>query len=270
MSESGGPHPVNDQIAASLAGVRQKFIILSGKGGVGKTALSVNLSVVLADSGKKVALLDVDFHGPNIPRLLHLTGRLPQINNRRIIPLSFSENLSVVSPAFMLAGRDSPIIWRGPMKASAIRQFLTQVRWGELDYLVVDSPPGTGDEPLTVAQLVPPPIKALLVTTPQEVATDDVRKAAAFCRRVELPIIGVIENMSGMACPHCGREVALYKKGGGKLAAADLGLHFLGAIPFDPAMVVASDKGVPFVREFADAPAAQAIMDIASRLPVPG
>ncbi len=258
---------LKQQVEASLAGVRQKLVILSGKGGVGKTSLAVNLSVALADSGAKVCLLDTDLHGPNVVRLLHMQGRVPEVSNNRIRPIAFSPDLGVVSPAFMHAVQDTPVIWRGPMKSVAIHRLLVDVQWGKLDYLVVDSPPGTGDEPLTVAQMLAPPAAAILVTTPQEVAVDDVRKAAGFCRRVGLPVAGMIENMSGMVCPHCGGQVNLYKRGGGRIAAADLGIPFLGEIPFDPGMVVVSDKGVPFVREFSDTPAGAAIREIAGRLP---
>jgi Mrp family chromosome partitioning ATPase len=195
--------------------------------------------------------------------MLHLQERKPDIGNNLILPLPYSGNLSVVSPSFMLPSEDTPIIWRGPMKASAIRQFFTSVKWGELDYLIVDSPPGTGDEPLSVAQLMPQPAHAILVTTPQEVAIDDARRATAFCRRASLPIAGMVENMSGMACPHCGKPIDIYKRGGGRKAAAELGLNFLGEVPFDPRMVVASDKGVPFVSEFPESIAAKSISDIA-------
>jgi Mrp family chromosome partitioning ATPase len=261
------PDDLRKQVELHLRDVAVKLLVLSGKGGVGKTSLAVNLSVALADSRQSVCILDIDMHGPNVLRLLHLQGRMPEITKGRIRPVHFCENVSVVSPSFMVADRDTPLIWRGPMKAAAISQFFLNVEWGKLDYLVIDCPPGTGDEPLTAAQIIAPPCSAVLVTTPQEVALDDVRKAAAFCRRLGLPIAGIIENMSGMSCPHCGGRIDLYKRGGGKTTAAELGLTFLGEIPFDPGMVVASDKGVPFVREFANTPAGQAIAQIASRLP---
>jgi Mrp family chromosome partitioning ATPase len=267
MPDNTGLQKLKEQVALNLGDVNQKLIILSGKGGVGKTSLAVNLSTALADSGRKICLFDTDIHGPNVLRLLGLQERMPEISNERIIPLPFSENLSVVSPAFMLPAKDTPLIWRGPMKAAAIRQFFLGVEWGKLDCLIIDSPPGTGDEPLSVAQMIPPPAAAVLVTTPQEIALDDVRKAISFCQQVHLEIVGVIENMSGMSCPHCGEQINIYKRGGGKKTAAELGLLFLGEIPFDPALVVASDKGVPFVREFADTPAAQAIKEIAAKLP---
>jgi Mrp family chromosome partitioning ATPase len=269
MPKGGAFQQAREIVKASLAGVRQKLIVLSGKGGVGKTAMSVNIAATLASRGHGVCLLDTDIHGPNVLRLLNLQGRMPEVREGRISPLPFSDNLSVVSSAFMLASEDSPLIWRGPLKVAAIQQFLANVDWGEIDYLIVDSPPGTGDEPLTVAQLVPPPVSAILVTTPQLVATDDVRKAAGFCSRVGLSIAGIIENMSGMSCPHCGKQIDLYKRGGARVTAADLGIPFLGEVAFDPAMVVTSDKGVPFVLEFPEAPAAVSIAEIASQLPVP-
>jgi ATP-binding protein involved in chromosome partitioning len=267
MPRGGSFQQARELVEANLSSVSQKLVVLSGKGGVGKTAMSVNISVSLADRGCKVCLLDTDIHGPNVLRLLNLQGRMPEVRDNRIVPLPFSETLSVVSSAFMLTSEDSPLIWRGPLKVAAIQQFLTNVEWGGVDYLVVDSPPGTGDEPLTVAQLLPPPAAAVLVTTPQQVATDDVRKAVGFCNRVGLPIAGMVENMSGMSCPHCGGQIDLYKRGGGRLAAAELGVPFLGEVPFDPAMVIASDKGVPFVREFPDSPAARAIAGIVAQLP---
>ena len=269
MPRGGAYQQARELVEANLSSVMQKLIVLSGKGGVGKTAMSVNMAVTLADSGHKVCILDTDIHGPNVLRLLNLQGRMPDVKGNRIIPLPFSDNLSVVSSAFMLASEDSPLIWRGPLKVAAIQQFLANVEWGELDYLVVDSPPGTGDEPLTVAQLVPQPVSAVLVTTPQLVAIDDVRKAVGFCNRVNLPIAGIIENMSGMSCPHCGGQIDLYKRGGARTAAAEAGVPFLGEVPFDPGMVVTSDKGVPFVREFPDSPSAIVVKEVVSQLPTP-
>lgn len=267
MPVSDSLQKIREQVAASLSCVNRKLLVLSGKGGVGKTSLAVNLSLALSGPDRTACLLDTDIHGPNVLRLLGLQERMPEITSGRIRPLPFSENLSVVSPAFMMPAKDTPLIWRGPMKTAAIRQLFLGVEWGKLDFLVIDSPPGTGDEPLTVAQIIPPPAAAILVTTPQEIALDDVRKAVAFCRRVDLKIAGIIENMSGMACPHCGGQINIYKRGGGKTAASELGITFLGEIPFDPAIVIASDKGVPFVNEFADTPATRAIKDIASKLP---
>ncbi len=269
MPRNGAFQQARELVKNNLSSVRQKLIVLSGKGGVGKTAMSVNIAVSLAGQGFRVCLLDTDIHGPNVLRLLNLQGRMPDVKENRIVPLPFSDNLSVVSSAFMLASEDSPLIWRGPLKVAAIRQFLANVVWGEIDYLIVDSPPGTGDEPLTVAQLVPPPVSAVLVTTPQLVATDDVRKAAGFCNRVGLPVAGIIENMSGMSCPHCGGQIDLYKRGGARVAAAEVGMPFLGEVAFDPRMVVTSDKGTPFITEFPDAPAAIAVKEIVAKLPVP-
>jgi Mrp family chromosome partitioning ATPase len=269
MPKGSAFQQARELVEANLSGVNQKLIVLSGKGGVGKTALSVNIAVTLADTGRRVCLLDTDIHGPNVLRLLNLQGRMPDVKGARIVPLPFSDRLSVVSAAFMLASEDSPMIWRGPLKVAAIQQFLANVEWGEIDYLIIDSPPGTGDEPLTVAQLVPPPASAVLVTTPQLVAIDDVRKAVGFCKRVGLAIAGIIENMSGMSCPHCGGQIELYKRGGARVAAAETAIPFLGEVAFDPGMVITSDKGVPFVREFPDSPSAAAIKQIVNQLPVP-
>ena len=267
MSENNPIDRIRNQTGKSLSNVGQRIIILSGKGGVGKTSLSVNLAASFADKGKKACILDIDIHGPNVLRLLHLQQQTPEIIENRIVPLPYSDNLSVVSHASIGSYGDEPAIWRGPIKSSVIRQLITNVEWGNLDCLIIDAPPGTGDETLTIAQLVPPPISALLVTTPQDVAIDDVKKAAAFCNKVGLPIVGIVENMSGMICPQCSHHIDLYKKGGGKIAAAELGISFLGEIPFDPQMVVSSDKGVPFVLEFGNSPAAMKIKELVSKLP---
>lgn len=269
MPESVNFSKLKEKVAANLVDVRQKVLVISGKGGVGKTSMSVNLSVALADAGRKICLLDTDIHGPNVPRLLHLQDRMPEFEGNRIYPVPFGENMGVVSPAFMQGMPGTPFIWRGPMKAAVIRQLLLDVVWGNLDFLVIDSPPGTGDEPLTVAQMIPPPVSALLVVTPQEVAIDDLRRAAAFCQRLEIPIAGLLENMSGMLCPHCGEQINLYKKGSGKSLSAELGIPFLGEVPFDPDMVIASDKGVPYVREFAEKPASRVILNVAAELSSP-
>lgn len=249
----------------ALSNIRNKFLVMSGKGGVGKTSTSVNLATALARKGYKVGLLDVDLHGPDIPKMLGLEGTMEISQNRKLLPKQFSENLCAVSIESLLPDRDEAVIWRGPVKFNAIRQFIEEVEWGELDYLIVDAPPGTGDEPLTIAQLIKD-AKAIIVTTPQEVALADVRKSISFCRRVKLEIFGLVENMSGFTCPHCGEAVDILGNGGGEKTAADAGILFLGKVPFDPRMVACSDSGVSFQDRHNDAEAANAFIKIAEKV----
>ncbi len=230
-------------VEESLGKIKNKILVMSGKGGVGKTSTTVNLGIALARKGYKVGIMDVDLHGPDVPRMLGLKGMLDLSENRKLRPMAYSENLSAVSIESLSPGKDEAIIWRGPIKYSAIRQFIGDVDWGALDYLLIDSPPGTGDEPLTVAQTIKD-AKALIVTTPQEVALADVRKSINFCKTVKMDIYGLVENMSGFACPHCGEMVDLFGSGGGQRTAEAAGLRFLGKIPFDPKMVACGDAGV--------------------------
>ena len=192
------------------------ILVLSGKGGVGKSTVSVNLAYALASHGKKVGLLDLDFHGPNIPKMLGIEDQRPTVLANTIEPVHVTGNLAVMSMAFLLPDTSTPVVWRGPMKMGAIRQFLSEVNWGALDYLVVDLPPGTGDEALTIAQLAPNVRGAVIVTTPQDVAVMDAIKAAKFIERLDLPVLGVIENMSGMVCPHCGGDDRPVRQGAGR------------------------------------------------------
>jgi len=237
----------DEKIKKRLAMIRHKVLVLSGKGGVGKSTVAVNLAVALAAAGKKVGLLDIDIHGPSVPKLLGVEGFPLHGTEEALHPLEIGDNLRVMSIGFLLKDSDDAVIWRGPMKFNAIKQFLGDVEWGELDYLVVDSPPGTGDEPLTIAQLVGNADGAVIVTTPQDVAVIDVRKCISFCRQLSLPVIGVIENMSGFRCPHCGKTTEIFKSGGGKKMAEDMGVPFLGSIPIEPSIVSSSDEGKPHV-----------------------
>jgi ATP-binding protein involved in chromosome partitioning len=227
--------------------VKHVIMVLSGKGGVGKSTVSVNLAYALSSHGKKVGLLDLDMHGPNIPKMLGIEDHKLAMMGDRIEPVHVTGMLSVISMAFLLPDTSTPIIWRGPMKMAAIQQFLGEVNWGSLDYLVVDLPPGTGDEALTIAQLAPNVRGAVIVTTPQDVATLDARKSAKFIEKLGLPVIGIVENMSGMLCPHCGVEIDLFGKGGGKKLADELKVPFLGSIPLDIEMRKAGDEGRPFI-----------------------
>jgi len=251
------PQPANskpdpDEMAKqSLTKIKNKFIVMSGKGGVGKTSVSVNLAIALSKKGLKVGLMDVDIHGPDIPRMLGLKGMLDIGENQKIQPMMFSENLAAVSMEALMTNKDDAVIWRGPMKHGAIRQFIGDVDWGNLDYLIIDSPPGTGDEPLTVAQLIKD-AQAIIVTTPQEVALADVRKSINFCKTLKMNVFGLIENMSGFTCPHCGKVSDIFGAGGGEKTACSNSLNFLAKVPFDPNMVKCGDAGVSYQNSFPD------------------
>jgi len=257
------------QLRSTMERIGKKLLVLSGKGGVGKSTVAANLAVSLARAGRKVGLLDVDVHGPSIPHLLGLTDRSVGLEKDRITPVEMNENLSVMSIGFLLAGRDQPVIWRGPRKFGVIRQFLRDVAWGPLDYLVIDSPPGTGDEPLSVAQLVGPPAGAVVVTTPQELSIADVRRCISFCLAVSLPVVGIVENMSGLLCPKCGQEIDLFPSGGGEALAEQMHLPFLGRIPIDPDIAASGDTGVPFADRPGDSPAAQAFAEVVEKILAP-
>ncbi|HMK15599.1 MAG TPA: Mrp/NBP35 family ATP-binding protein [Methanomicrobiales archaeon] len=231
------------------AKIRAKHVILvlSGKGGVGKSTVAVNLAWALSSHGYQVGILDLDIHGPNIPIMLGIQNERLQSIGNLIQPIRITGNLSAMSMAFLLPDVSTPVVWRGPMKMAAIRQFLEEVDWGDLDFLVVDLPPGTGDEALSIAQLAPNVTGVVIVTTPQDVSTVDSRKAVKFVDMLGFRVLGIIENMSGMVCPHCRQEIDLFGKGGGKKAAEEMGVPFLGSIPVDPEMRKAGDEGRPFV-----------------------
>ena len=239
-----------DSIRRRIKQIKRKILILSGKGGVGKSTVAVNLAVSLALSGKRVGLLDIDIHGPSIPKILNLEGRRVQSVEDALLPIEILEKLKVMSIGFLLRDRDDAVIWRGPMKYQMIKQFLKDVQWGDLDFLIVDSPPGTGDEPLSVVQLLENADGAIIVTTPQDVALSDVRKGITFCRNLSLPVIGVLENMSGFVCPQCGERTDIFKSGGGERMAGQMDVPFLGRIPIDPQIVQACDSGRPYVQHF--------------------
>ena len=252
-------------IASTLSKIKYKLFVMSGKGGVGKSSVSTNLAAALAIKGYKVGLLDVDIHGPSVPHLLGLTGLLEIDPSKGLQPKRYSENLSVVSMESLLKDPDQAVLWKGPMKTSAIRQFVSDVDWGELDFLVIDSPPGTGDEPMAVLKTVPDAL-SIVITTPQEISLADVRKSIIFLQYVKANILGVVENMSGLICPHCAQKIDLFKKGGGEELAKKYGLEFLGAIPLDPATVVAGDLGKPVVMLDVDCPAKKALLNLAERV----
>jgi ATP-binding protein involved in chromosome partitioning len=260
------PEPDPDELAKqSLVKIKNKFMIMSGKGGVGKTSTSVNLSIALAAKGYKVGLMDVDIHGPDIPRMLGLEGMLEIDPSKKIKPKNASEYLSAVSIESLMPNKDDAIIWRGPMKHTVIRQFIGDVAWGDLDYLIIDAPPGTGDEPLTVAQLIKD-ARAIIVTTPQEVALADVRKSISFCKTVKIDIFGLIENMSGLECPHCSKMVDLFGSGGGEKTAKTAGIPFLGKIPFDSKMVSCGDSGNSYQDAYKDSAVTRAFEKVAEKM----
>ncbi len=252
-------------IRATLSQIKKKYLVMSGKGGVGKSSLAVNLAVNLAEKGNKVGLLDVDLHGPSVPRMLGLSGRMEVGGDRSILPQTWSPELSVVSIESMLKERDEAVIWRGPKKLNAIRQFISDVSWGPLDYLFIDSPPGTGDEPLTIARVIPT-AQAIVVTTPQEISLADVRKSIYFLKRLNLEVAGLVENMSGFICPHCGEATDLFGRDGGRILAEASDLTFLGAVPLEPGVVQAADAGRPYVMENPESEFSQAISAIAANL----
>jgi Mrp family chromosome partitioning ATPase len=234
------------RLSDTLDKIKHKIIVLSGKGGVGKSTVAVNLAAALAEAGYSTGLMDVDIHGPSVPKLLGIE-KIPLDNSKNMItPIQYSNNLKVMSIGSIMPDKDEPVIWRGPLKHNAIRQFIMDVEWGELDYLIVDSPPGTGDEPLSVCNLIKDPDGAVIVTTPQDVSLLDVRKSVTFCKRINLPVLGVVENMSGFQCPHCAGRIDIFKSGGGETMAADMGVPFLGRIPLDPAITAGGDNGEPF------------------------
>jgi ATP-binding protein involved in chromosome partitioning len=254
-------------IREKLARIGHTFVVLSGKGGVGKSTVAVNLALSLSARNFSTGILDTDIHGPSVPKLLGLSRQKLAVNEKGIIPLDCFNSLKVVSMGLLLDGDDRAVIWRGPMKANVIRQFFGDVAWGDLDYLVVDSPPGTGDEPLSVAQLLrPDKSSAIIVTTPQQVATIDVEKSITFCRHLGLPISGVIENMSGFVCPHCGQEADIFSSGGGRRLAEKFGVPFLGAIPLDADIVRSGDEEQPYVTYYSTTQTARKFDEIVERL----
>lgn len=246
-------------IKTSLGKIKNKILVMSGKGGVGKSTVATNLALELANRGHKVGLMDVDLHGPDICRMLQLTDSIKDSHTGTglVPPMKFGENLKVISLEYMMEDRDDPIIWRGPLKIQAIRQFIADIDWGALDYLIIDAPPGTGDEPLTIANTIPDS-QALIVTTPQDVALADVRKSINFCTHVKMRILGLVENMSGLLCPHCGKIVEVFKAGGGERTAKDYNITFLGRVPMDPRVVLGGDEGTPFLSSKTDSPAVKA------------
>ena len=251
-----------------MSKVKHKIAVISGKGGVGKSTVTVNLAVAFATHGHAnyVGILDADIHGPSVPKILGLTGQRLQAGPDGVFPVSGPLGIKVVSMDFLLPDADAPVIWRGPLKMTAIRQFLSDIVWGDLDVLLIDLPPGTGDEPLSVAQLLPEMDGVVIVTIPSELSQIVVKKAVMFARTLGMPIIGVVENMSGFICPHCGAKTDIFQSGGRHRIAEELNIPFLGSIPIDQKISEDSDKGVSFIIEHSDSPSSKAFMEIVDKV----
>lgn len=269
-AKQSGPHheaPGQDdaKLKSRLSRIDKSIIVMSGKGGVGKSTVAVNLAMSAMLSGRRVGLLDVDLHGPSIPTMLGLEGKRLVGDDDGMIPIEIG-GLKVISVGFLLESPDSPVVWRGPLKMGVIRQFIEEVNWGDLDLLVIDVPPGTGDEPLTVCQLIPELHGAVIVTTPQKVAAVDVRKSISFCKQLGVRVLGVVENMSGFACPKCGEITPILRTGGGRIMADEMHVPFLGSIPIDPLIAESGDDGKAFVELTKSSPAAQVFRDIVTAI----
>ncbi len=256
----------DEAIKKRMSHVKHKIVVMSGKGGVGKSTVAANLAVAFAKMGRQVGLMDADFHGPSIPKILGVQGLQPQVSPTGIYPITAELGVRVISIDFFLPTSDSPVIWRGPLKMSAIRQFLSDVEWGELDYLLVDLPPGTGDEPLSVMQLMPEVDGVVIVTAPSDLSQYVVKKAVSMAQKMNVRVLGIVENMSGFVCPNCGAHYNLLGSGGGEKISNEMNVPFLGKIPIDPSVSEDTDEGIPFILRHPDSPAAKAFMDIVEKV----
>jgi len=257
------------RLKTKMSKIKHKIAVISGKGGVGKSTVTVNLAAAFAVQGHrgKVGVLDADIHGPCVPKMLGLKGqKLIGGPAGTISPVTGQYGLKVVSMDFLLPNDEAPVIWRGPLKMRVIQQFLSDIMWGELDFLFIDLPPGTGDEPLSIMQLIPDIDGVIIVTMPSEVSQAVVKKAVTFAKQIGVPVIGIIENMSGFVCPECGAQLDIFKTGGGKIIADDLSVPYLGKIPIDPAICNASDKGTPFITEKNSSPTIKAFAEIITKI----
>jgi ATP-binding protein involved in chromosome partitioning len=257
---------VEERLKIRMGKIGHKIAVISGKGGVGKSAVTVNLAVAFAVNGYRVGILDADIHGPSVPKMLGLSGRRLEVGPPGIFPVVGPFKIRVVSMDFLLPDENAPVIWRGPLKMAALRQLLSDIVWGELDLMLIDLPPGTGDEPLSIAQLLPEMDGVIIVTIPSEVSQVVVKKAVNFARTLGLPIIGVIENMSGFICPNCGAKIDIFQSGGGEKIAKEMEVPFLGKIPIDQRICEDSDRGKPFIVEHRDSPASKAFMEIVQKI----
>jgi ATP-binding protein involved in chromosome partitioning len=255
-------------IRSRMSKIKHKIAVISGKGGVGKSLVTVNLAVALAKHGRngKVGVLDADIHGPCVPKMLGMKGEVLQSGPPGVFPATGPLDLKVVSMGFLLPSDDAPVIWRGPLKMGAIKQFLSEIVWGSLEYLLIDLPPGTGDESLSVLQLLPEMDGVIIVTIPSEVSQDVVKKAVSFARKMDTPIIGIVENMSGIVCPHCGERIDVFGTGGGENISVEMGVPLLGSIPLDPRISTAMDAGTPFIAAQPESPAARAFQAIVEKI----
>ncbi len=257
-----------NKISERMSKIKQKIIVMSGKGGVGKSTFSANLAIAFAVKGyeNKVGILDADIHGYSIPKMFNMISQRMYQADDGILPAEGPLGIKVASVGFMIQDEDSPIIWRGPLKAQLIRQFLSDIVWGELEFLIVDLPPGTGDEPLSIAQDLPNPDGVVIVTIPSEVSEKVVRRSVGFAKALNLPIIGVVENMSGFICPYCGAKVDIFGSGGGERIAKDLKIPFLGKIPLDVKINESGDKGLPFIVEKRDSEITKVFLEITDKI----
>ena len=255
-----------DEIKTRMSKIKHKIAVISGKGGVGKSLVTVNLAAFLAKNGKKVGIFDADLTGPCVPKMLGLKGNRLDSGPAGIGPTEGPLGIKTVSMDFLLPTDDSPVIWRGPLKMGAIRQFLGEVNWGPLDYLLVDLPPGTGEESLRILQLLPEMDGVVIVTIPSEVSQAVVKKAVTFARKMNVPILGIVENMAGMICPHCGQMIEVFSKGGGEKVSDEMNVDLLGSIPLDPRIASDSDIGVPFITSHPNSPAAKVFSQIAAEI----
>ncbi|MBN1357553.1 Mrp/NBP35 family ATP-binding protein [Candidatus Bathyarchaeota archaeon] len=257
------------RLKTQMSKIKHKIAIISGKGGVGKSTVTVNLAAAFALHGHKdkVGVLDADIHGPCVPKMLGLKGhKLMGGPGGMLFPVTGKQGIKVVSMDFLLPNDEAPVIWRGPLKMRIIQQFLADITWGDLDFLFVDLPPGTGDEPLSVMQLIPEIDGVIIVTMPSEVSQAVVKKAISFAKQLGVPVIGIIENMSGFICPECGAKLDIFKTGGGKRVAEDLSVPYLGKIPIDPAVCIDSDSGTPFVAQNPGSPTVKAFTEIVTNI----
>jgi ATPases involved in chromosome partitioning len=250
----------------SLAKIKHVVIVMSGKGGVGKSTVSSNIAQALSVMGYQTGLMDLDITGPNIPKMFHVEDDKLTVENERLIPVLVPPSLKLMSMAFLLPEKDSAVMWRGPVKMGAIRQFIEDVNWGDLDYLIVDMPPGTGDEALSIVQLIPKADGIVIVTTPQDVALLDSRKSITFAAQTKIPILGLVENMSGFVCPHCGETTEIFGSGGGETTAKSMNVQFMGRIPIEPQIVASGDAGIPIVIRAPDSLSAKAFNEITEKL----
>ena len=258
--------PVPTEIVENMKGIKHKIVVLSGKGGVGKTTVATNLAVSFAKRGKNAGILDVDIYGPNVPKLLGLEGQHPTVVGESINPIIGPQDIKVMSMGFLLRKDDDAVAWRGPLVAKAITQFLSDVRWGELDVLVVDLPPGTGDEILSILQSIPDIDGVVIVSTPQEVAVLDARRAIQLVEKMGVPVLGIVENMSEFVCPKCGEVYKIFGEGAAKKAAEEYGIDHLGTLPLDPRVITLSDEGTPFVIKEPESKVAHAFSDLVDKL----